>query len=151
MYVYRLCRSPFATLDGDGSWLYGGRWNSPGRRIVYTSETLALAALEALVHFAVDVAPTDLVALTIKIPDDLVHETIALATLPAGWAQYVDTAECRVLGDRWADSGKTPLLRVPAAPVPQEHNILINAAHSESSRIRVIEKRPFHFDPRLLK
>jgi RES domain-containing protein len=30
-------------FDGEGAWLYGGRWNSPGRRVVYTSAALSLA------------------------------------------------------------------------------------------------------------
>ena len=37
-------------FDGEGARLYGGRWNSPGRPAVYTSGSLALAALEVLVH-----------------------------------------------------------------------------------------------------
>ena len=37
-------------FDGEGAWRFGGRWNSPGIRIVYTSGTKALAALESLVH-----------------------------------------------------------------------------------------------------
>ena len=38
------------TFDGEGARLYGGRWNSPGRPAVYTVGSLALAALEVLVH-----------------------------------------------------------------------------------------------------
>src|SRR5712692_9986014 len=37
-------------FDGEGPRLYGGRWSSPGRRVVYVSESLALAVLEVLVH-----------------------------------------------------------------------------------------------------
>jgi RES domain-containing protein len=37
-------------FDGEGARLYGGRWNSPGRPVVYTAGSLALAALEVLVH-----------------------------------------------------------------------------------------------------
>ena len=37
-------------LIGEGARLNGGRWNSPGTTVVYTSGSLALAALENLVH-----------------------------------------------------------------------------------------------------
>jgi RES domain-containing protein len=37
-------------FDGEGARLEGGRWNSPGTPIVYTSDSAALAALEMLVH-----------------------------------------------------------------------------------------------------
>lgn len=33
-------------FDDEGTRLYGGLWNSPGVKIAYTSENLALAALE---------------------------------------------------------------------------------------------------------
>ena len=37
-------------MDGEGAFLYGGRWNNPGARIVYLAETRALAAMEILTH-----------------------------------------------------------------------------------------------------
>ena len=150
MRVYRLCRSPFSALDGEGARLYGGRWNSVGGRVVYTSQSLALAALETLVHVGVDLVPTDLVALTIEIPDDLKWEDVDRTQLSAGWSDSADAAECRGVGDAWIARGRAAVLRVPAAPVPEEQNFLINAAHSEASRIRMLHSRPFRFDPRIV-
>jgi RES domain-containing protein len=37
-------------FDGEGAALPGGRWNSPGRRVIDASETYAGATLEVLVH-----------------------------------------------------------------------------------------------------
>lgn len=37
-------------FSGEGARLFGGRWNSPGTSAVYTSESIALAALEICVH-----------------------------------------------------------------------------------------------------
>jgi len=47
---------------GEGARLYGGRWNHAGIPLVYTSETLSLAALELFVHLDCDVAPDHLAA-----------------------------------------------------------------------------------------
>ena len=58
MIVWRLCRHPFADLKGDGARLYGVRWNSPGRPMVYLAEHPALAALEVRVHLDL---PLDLI------------------------------------------------------------------------------------------
>jgi hypothetical protein len=37
-------------FDGPGAATFVGRWNSPGRRIIYAAETYAGAMLEALVN-----------------------------------------------------------------------------------------------------
>ena len=48
--LYRVCRAKHARLDGYGAMLAGGRWNSPGRAVVYLAESVSLAVLENLVH-----------------------------------------------------------------------------------------------------
>jgi RES domain-containing protein len=48
--VFRVCRARYARLDGAGGRHVGGRWNSPGRAVVYMAESIALAVLENLVH-----------------------------------------------------------------------------------------------------
>ena len=50
--VYRVCRARYARLDGEGARRAGGRWNSPGRTVVYMAESVALAVLENLVHMS---------------------------------------------------------------------------------------------------
>src|SRR5690606_12132165 len=39
-------------FDGEGARLYGGRWSSPGKPVVYLGGTPAIAALEVLAHNA---------------------------------------------------------------------------------------------------
>lgn len=49
--VYRICKTKYAAdFDGEGSFRFGGRWNSRGIRMNYVAGSLALAALEMLVH-----------------------------------------------------------------------------------------------------
>lgn len=151
MRVFRICRAPYTTLDGEGARINGGRWNSPGRAMVYTSSSLALAALEMLVHVTPDTAPDDLVALTIEVPDLVRIDALDPSILPAGWAQGVDVPACRAAGDAWVESGTAAVLRVPAAPIPEEYNYLIAPSHVQGAQIKIVEKRPFHFDPRLVE
>jgi RES domain-containing protein len=148
--VYRLCRAAFKTLDGEGARLYGGRWNSPGRSVVYTSTSLALAALEYLVHVEADTAPADLTALVIDVPDDFLREEIAASVLPTEWAHTVVTPETQALGDAWAEAARSAILMVPSAPVPEEWNVLINVQHPEARRCTIVRERPFVYDPRLV-
>jgi RES domain-containing protein len=49
MRVTRLCKRDYSDLDGKGAAISGGQWNSPGRQVVYNSDT-ALAILEYRVH-----------------------------------------------------------------------------------------------------
>ena len=39
-----------AAFSGEGARIYGGRWTSPGKRVIYTAESVSLAFLEVLVH-----------------------------------------------------------------------------------------------------
>lgn len=153
MHVYRLTRAPHADLSGDGARLYGGRWNSAGTPAVYAAASRALAALEYLVHLDVEDAPDDLVLLTIAVPDGLPETVVApeaLAAEATGWAAVADHPACRHAGDAWLAAGATLALRVPAAPVPEEQNVVLNPRHPAMRDVRVVARRPFAYDPRLL-
>ncbi|MGH8336162.1 MAG: RES family NAD+ phosphorylase, partial [Gammaproteobacteria bacterium] len=50
MRAFRIADRRHPLLDGLGAFLNGGRWNSKGRRVIYSSETYAGALLEILAH-----------------------------------------------------------------------------------------------------
>jgi RES domain-containing protein len=49
----------------------------------------------------------------------------------------------------WVASLRSVALRVPSAVIPQEYNVLLNAAHPDFSRLVVENVELFSFDPRL--
>ena len=149
MIVWRLARLAHVKLDGEGARLAGGRWNSRDRAAVYTSSRLSLAALELLVHTDVPLVPTDLVACEIEIPDDIAIDSVDPAELPNDW-RLPGHLGCRAIGDKWLDEGRTAVLRVPSAVVPEEWNYIVNPKHREAKRIEVVRRRKFSFDSRLL-
>lgn len=151
MDCHRICRKAHRALDGEGARRYGGRWNSPGRPVVYASSTLALAALEFLIHLDSFEAPRDLVAIRITVPDDLVVADVRVRALPPRWHRYPAPDACRDAGDAWLAARKIAILRVPAAPVPEEWNLLLNPQHPDFHRIRQTAVRRFHFDQRLVR
>ncbi|MBI4545379.1 MAG: RES family NAD+ phosphorylase [Gemmatimonadetes bacterium] len=150
MLLWRITRASYQALDGEGARVNGGRWNSEGVAVVYTSPTLALAALEYLAHVDPEDVPEDLVAMRIEIPDDFSEDRIQRSDLPADWNTVPDHPACVTRGDAWVKDARTVLLRVPSALVPEEENVLINARHAEAGRIAVEHVRPFVFEPRLL-
>lgn len=150
MQVWRIARAAYQALDGEGARLHGGRWNSEGVPVIYTSTTLSLAALVYLVHVDPEDVPADLFALQIQVPDDLPSVRIAPVDLPPDWNEIPDHPACVTRGDSWAKQARTALLRVPSALVPEEENLLINPRHADAGRIAVVHTRPFAFDPRLL-
>jgi RES domain-containing protein len=151
MECHRICRKAHRALDGEGARRYGGRWNSPGQPVVYASSTLALAALEFLVHLDSSEAPQDLLAIRIVVPDDLAITELPPRALPARWHRYPAPHACRAAGDAWLAARKTAVLQVPAAPVPEEWNVLLNPRHPEFHRVKLVAERRFYFDQRLIR
>jgi RES domain-containing protein len=128
-----------------------GRWHTPRRLACYASDSLALASLEVLVHCEPDLFPNDLVAIEINVPDSVLVEELSVGKLPRAWRRYPAPASVQRLGNAWLDRGAACVLRVPSALVPSESNFLINPAHPDIRKLRVIRKASFQFDPRLAR
>ena len=151
MRVWRICRKPYAAdpLGGRGGLFTSGRWHNRGQRIVYTSGSLALAALELLVHTDRAMLPPDLIQLELQLPDRLKIRKIDVRSLPRNWRSYPSPATLRKLGDDWLASGSTPVLQVPSAVIAEEFNLILNPAHADAGLVKVISKKKFSYDPRL--
>ena len=138
-------------FDGEGAWQFGGRWNRLGTRVVYTSATLSLAALEFFVNLDRDTEPDQLLAISTDFPDDLRSGHIKVADLPKNWRSYPVPEELQDLGTTWVARASTAMLVVPSAVIPDEHNYLLNPAHPDFKRLRLNRPEAFHFDPRMWK
>ena len=151
MFTWRLCREKYASspLDGEGARRFGGRWNPAGHRVVYSSGSLALAALELLVHVDHEDTPDDLISIRIEIPDTLAQSTVSVDDLPANWRAHPAPTNLQERGRRWIDDGSSPVLGVPSAVVSSEYNYLINPLHGEARSITAHVEGAFLFDPRL--
>ena len=56
----------------------------------------------------------------------------------------------RAVGDAWVRAGRSAVLAVPSAIVPEELNYLLNPAHPGFRTIAIGKPVLFAFDPRLL-
>lgn len=136
-------------FDGEGAFRFGGRWNNRGQRIVYASSTLALALLEILVHIDPTGPVPELVAIRIDLPERLIEQNAY--SRADGFADGLPwpIQETRQAGNAWARAAKKPVLQVPSAIVPVEHNYLLNPEHPDFENCVVGAAEKFPFDPRL--
>jgi RES domain-containing protein len=147
---WRIVKSRYAAaaFDGEGARLYGGRWDSPGTRMVYTSSTISLAVLEALVHLQEASLLSSYLLISVSFDDALV-ERLERSRLPDVWRTYPPPSELQRLGDEWVRSRRSAVLEVPSVIVERESNYLLNPAHPDFSSLVIGEPEPFTFDERL--
>jgi RES domain-containing protein len=121
-------------FTGEGPRLLGGRWNSPGVRIVYASENVALATLEVLVHLRRMASLPEFVVISCEFDEKLVD---AVKHVPPSWRDYPPPLQLQAIGDEWIRRARSAVLRVPSVIVPAENNYLLNPAHPKFRRIRI--------------
>lgn len=149
--AYRICQKRFAksAFDGEGARLLGGRWNSPGTRLVYLAGSISLAQLEMLVHLESDEVLHDrYVVIPVQIPRVYVT-VLPREKWPRGWRASAGSASAKRMGDEWARLASSLCLQIPSVLVPEESNFLLNPAHPAFSEIQIGKPRSLVFDRRL--
>jgi RES domain-containing protein len=150
MRVYRLSlKAHRATaFNGEGARLAGGRWNHKGQRVVYCSESRALAALELFVNLDPSLAPPELVFIAVDVPDDMIT-VVKLADLPSNWNEYPAPDDVKDIGTEWIVKKTSAALVVPSVVMPEESNLLLNPEHADFVRIKISKPTKFTFDGRI--
>lgn len=137
-------------FTGVGAKLYGGRWNSPGKPVVYTAESRALALAEILVHLESAEVLSRYVVIQVEIDESCIAH-LDLHDLPKNWRAEPAPKRLQTLGNEWIDSGRSAVLRVPSAIVAGEFNYLLNPVHPDFSRLRLHDFEKFSIDRRLVR
>lgn len=151
MELYRIAQEKFADdLTGNGSRLFGGRWNSEGFFALYTSSTRSMALLETLAHTPAKMLNSNNYQLiSLLVPEGIVAEEILLSSLPDGW-DVPDTRQfTKRLGDKFLSDKKNLLLAIPCVLMPEEINYVINPLHKDMRKVKLIHKRRIYFDKRI--
>lgn len=152
MEVYRLSKQQYGKdLSGRGAELYGGRWNSKGLPLLYTSANRALCMAEVAVHTPLGLVPKNYVLITINIPRAVVIKSLNLKQLPKNWRDFQFTQETQKMGDQFIKANKFAVLKVPSAVVQGDFNFLINPRHKDAQKIKWKSAEPFSFDERLFR
>jgi RES domain-containing protein len=148
--AFRIADERFTIFDGTGAFLHGGRWNSPGWRVVYASETYPGAILEILVHSRIGKAPRTHAWIEITIPPTVSVE-YAERDAVDGW-DAPESRPARQFGDVWLRETRTAILVVPSlAAAGLAQNILINQDHPQFTQLTATSPQPVIWDSRLFK
>jgi RES domain-containing protein len=146
--IVRASRAKVA-FTGEGPWRYGGRWNSPGVRVVYVSEHQSTAALEIFVHRVPFVVEEEYKAFQSEWPDSLM-EFLPANSLLACLRISPPPRSTMEIGDRWIQECRSAVLALPSAISPADTNFLLNSEHADFKRIRIYPPTDYDFNPRLL-
>jgi RES domain-containing protein len=150
MIVYRLARRKYIDdLTGKGAEIAGGRWNSKGVALLYTSESRALCTAEIAVHTPLGIIPKDYHLATIQIPEHATVLEFTSENLPPDWYVKPHSHTTQMIGDSFIRDNKYLVLKVPSVVVQGDHNFLINPRHPSFKNVKILKKELFDFDPRL--
>ena len=137
-------------LSGKGAFLYGGRWNSEGVFMLYTSTHASLAMLEVLVHVDESEIPPQLFISQIEISETAPLYQFPEDQLPKNWREP-DNLSLKRMGDRLMRERNYIGFQARSAVMPSEYNILLNPLFPEYAdlvKIKRIDK--LETDPRLM-
>lgn len=146
---YRLVKEKHVhrAFDGEGARLYGGRWNSQGVAVIYTSDSLALCCLEIFVNLPSYELLKDFVYFKLFFDEKFVQD----ADLQDGWNDRPISKVSQEIGDKWIREQDSAVLRIPSVIIPEGNNYLINFNHQDSDQIKIGDPISLDFDPRLKK
>jgi len=151
MIVYRLSKAEYAQdLSGRGAELYGGRWNSKGGRLIYTSATRALCTVEIAANLPLGLLPPDYKLITIQFPDRGILE-LDLDEYPPDWNTFPHQDATQEIGDKFIQERNRLVLKVESALVQDEYNYLINPLHKDFKYVKIKEVEDYIFNKRLVK
>jgi RES domain-containing protein len=136
-------------LTGIGAYKFGGRWNSKGTYMLYTSQSSSLAYLENLVHFDPLVFPSQLFIMTIEVKEGATIRAVKDDEYPDNWIEP-DLLENKLLGDSWMKDEINLGVLVRSSVNPQEYNCLLNPLFPDfKNLVKVVDVKEIGTDKRL--
>lgn len=148
MQIYRIGDQRHPLWDGTGAALVGGRWNSPGRPVIYGSLSYACCMLEILAHANIGRVPVSHRFVVADVPSGIKAKRYDEVDLPKDWDRDNSQA-ARNFGDQWLDERKSAILLVPSVVARLEWNALVNPLHPDARRLTISNPQKVIWDARL--
>ena len=138
--------------SAEGAYLFGGRWNSAGKRVIYTSIDPSTAIVEVGVHKGfntLDVVPHTLLAIRINKPAHVHMLDMAAIPDPSWLHPGAVSAGQQKFGDSLL--AQHAMVVVPSVASSHAWNLLINVSHpaADAALFKLHFSEPFALDPRL--
>jgi RES domain-containing protein len=146
--AFRVADGRHPLFSGEGAAQFGGRWNSPGRRVIYGARSYAGALLDRLAQSGIGQIPARHLWVEITVPDDVDLEEVSEDDVP-GW-DAPDLIASRGYGDRWLKEGRTAVLVVPSVVGrPHEQSVILSQDHPQFMLVTASDPFRVRWDPRL--
>lgn len=141
MLVYRISKMKERAQDlsGRGAFLYGGRWNSEGTFMLYTSLNASLALLEILVHADESEIPPQMYISQIEIAEKTPIYEFPDHELPKNWREP-GNLQLKALGDRMITEKEYVGFKVRSAVLTSEWNVLLNPLYPGYANLVTVKK-----------
>lgn len=136
MLIYRIVHKLFSKkLLASGM---EGRWNSAGKKVIYSTESIAVAFLENMIRRQGVGFNNDFKIIILEIPRKQIVSVLDVSLLKDDWREMNNYAICQSLGNAWFDAGKTLVLKVPSAVLPEGFNYVMNATHADFKLVKIV-------------
>jgi RES domain-containing protein len=150
MKLFRAASTAHRIFDGTGAFLKGGRWNSPGRHVIYCAQNLSCCRLELLVHIGfIRGRPVRHAYVEVEVPDAIYATAHVIDKPPAKWDHPTDLSAAQKIGDEWLRSRASLILRAPSVASRGDWVIAINPHHPDFDEVVPSAEFPLTWDERL--
>jgi RES domain-containing protein len=137
MLVYRIVHKRYSnSLYASG---LAGRWNSKGNKVVYCAESISLAFLENMIRRKGVGFNHDFKIMFIEVPSNTKIAIINVEDLEKDWRDSDNYSKCQVVGDKWYNENISLSIKVPSAVLPEAFNYVINTAHKDYKKVKLLE------------
>jgi RES domain-containing protein len=150
VHLYRIEKQAYInTFPPRGSLFAEGRWNRRGMWVVYTSETVALAKLEALANSGSKL-PDNRYLTTIDLNDQSPVVDIPMESLPSNWNKVPYPKDLAYVIKQVIDEKQYIAALAPSIHSPMERNVLLFPDNPEFGQyVKLVGTDPVSFDQRL--
>ena len=151
IYAWRLDHDDFRATwnSGEGAYRVGGRWNAPGKRVVYCAIDPSTAILEVAVHktFRVlDTVPHVLTALRVKDPSTVKIVQLGDVPNPNWLSPGIPSAGQQTFGNALLENHA--FLLIPSAVSSKSWNLMFDPVKAAGA-YELVEQERFALDTRL--